>query len=295
MKVLKLKQLALCAAVALGCASAPAFAEEATVKGSLFDISYVIGARLGDGTLSAEGENLRFRMRGLTILSAGISGGEFHGRVMNLSDIKDFEGDYKVGEAGAAYVIGAHAQRWINEKGVVIEVSGLEVGAELRLGGGALNVTLIDQPVEKPLYVEFPKKNEPEHIVKSVQLDTEEFFAFDSSKLSAKAMADLDLLVKNIKSLGGEVEVVMVTGHADKIGSESYNHGLALARATEVAGYLGANGLSMAQVHHVKVTEKGSSEPRVDCVGEKGAGLISCLAPNRRAEVSVVVMSDASK
>lgn len=290
MKTNKLSRLAVCAALSLATlASLPAFAGEGHVKGSLFDASYVIGIRLGDGTLSAEGQNLRFRMRGLTILSAGIAGGEFNGKVSNLNKLEDFAGHYSVAEAGAAYVIGAHVQRWTNEKGVVIEVSGVQVGAELRLGGGGLNVSWIDQPAAKPVVVA-PIEPKPISVVaprvETLSIDAQTWFEFDKHTLSAKSMMMLDDLVAKVKSTGGMVDIILVHGHTDRIGSEEFNMGLGQRRATEVAGYLATHGLPASAL---VVRSRGESQPVVECKGVAGKDLVDCLAPNRRAEIHIEV------
>lgn len=116
------------------------FAQEASVKGSMFEASYGVGLRLGEGQLSVGGQETKFRVHGLSILSVGLAGGDFKGVVKNLNNPADFEGTYTFAEAGASYGLGANVQRWTNAKGVVLELTGVEVGVELRLGPGALGV-----------------------------------------------------------------------------------------------------------------------------------------------------------
>jgi len=70
-------------------------------------------------------------------------------------------------------------------------------------------------------------------------------FAFDSAKLTAADMAQLDKLVpvlNNAKAgfIGGVIE-----GHTDSIGSEAYNMGLSKRRAESVASYLASQGVNM--------------------------------------------------
>ena len=70
-------------------------------------------------------------------------------------------------------------------------------------------------------------------------------FAFDSAKLTAGDMAQLDELVpvlNNAKTgfMGGVIE-----GHTDSIGSEAYNMGLSKRRAESVASYMASQGVSM--------------------------------------------------
>jgi len=70
-------------------------------------------------------------------------------------------------------------------------------------------------------------------------------FAFDSAKLTAGDMAQLDELVpvlNNAKTgfIGGVIE-----GHTDSIGSEEYNMGLSKRRAESVASYLASQGVNL--------------------------------------------------
>lgn len=114
-----------------------------SVKGSMGSISWVVGLRFGEGMLAGMGEARKFRIGGLSILSAGVAGGNFKGKVYNLVNPEDFEGTYTFAEIGGAYGVGGGVQRWMNKKGVIIEVYGLEVGVELRAGPGALKVSYV--------------------------------------------------------------------------------------------------------------------------------------------------------
>jgi outer membrane protein OmpA-like peptidoglycan-associated protein len=109
------------------------------------------------------------------------------------------------------------------------------------------------------------------------------YFAFNSSKLSGEAYAELDALVARLGNR--EVESASVIGYADKIGNSSYNRALSEKRALRVAKYLQSKGLVSASVAEVRAL--GDSEPVTQC-GEKATRKnIACLAPDRRVEVRV--------
>lgn len=137
---MKNKMLALALALSAVCA-VPAQAVEARVNGSMLDVSYWVGLRLGQGSLKVDGQDMKFNVRGLSLLSMGVAGGNFKGKVKNLKNIADFEGRYTFAEAGGAYGVGGSVQKWVNSKGVTLELTGLEIGLEARLGPGALNVS----------------------------------------------------------------------------------------------------------------------------------------------------------
>ena len=70
-------------------------------------------------------------------------------------------------------------------------------------------------------------------------------FAFDSAKLTAADMAQLDQIVPKLHNpkatfIGGVIE-----GHTDSIGSAEYNMGLSKRRAESVASYLQSQGVNM--------------------------------------------------
>ena len=70
-------------------------------------------------------------------------------------------------------------------------------------------------------------------------------FAFDSAKLTATDIAQLDKLVPvlsdpNAGFIGGVIE-----GHTDSVGTEEYNMGLSKRRAESVASYLHSQGVNL--------------------------------------------------
>ena len=102
-------------------------------------------------------------------------------------------------------------------------------------------------------------------------------FDFDRSVLKPEGKSQLDHLVSQIQ--GVDVEVVIVIGHADWIGTEAYNQKLSERRAHAVKAYLVSQGLSAAKV---KAEGRGESEPVASNQTADGR------AKNRRAEVTIV-------
>ncbi len=78
-------------------------------------------------------------------------------------------------------------------------------------------------------------------------------FEFDSTELSASSKAILD---QAVNALSQDAELVMViTGHADAIGSEKYNLNLSLRRARAAGEYLRSRG-----INGDRITEEGRGE-----------------------------------
>jgi len=117
----------------------------------------------------------------------------------------------------------------------------------------------------------------------TVTVSVKKLFGFDKYKLSDEGKGALDEVVATLKA-HPEFELVLVTGHADRIGSEQYNQKLSERRANEVKKYLVAQGV---EDNRLQAVGKGESEPVVACDDVKNRQkLIQCLEPNRRVVIS---------
>jgi len=127
----------------------------------------------------------------------------------------------------------------------------------------------------------------PTVTAKAITLNADAFFDFDKDTLKKEGKASLDALVKDMNV--AQVEYITVVGHTDRIGSDAYNQKLSERRANTVAKYLTAKGVPASMV---KASGVGEAQPVKECKGEKAtSALIKCLAPNRRAVITVGVSS----
>lgn len=117
-------------------------------------------------------------------------------------------------------------------------------------------------------------------------LSAASLFDFDRTEIKPEGAQALDKLVADMRTL--DYELVLVTGHTDRIGSREYNLGLSQRRADAVKAYLVNAGIPAA-----RITTRGvnSDEPVTrpeDCRGTGSAqAQIACLAPDRRVVVLV--------
>jgi OOP family OmpA-OmpF porin len=82
-----------------------------------------------------------------------------------------------------------------------------------------------------------------------------------------------------------DVTSVIITGHTDRLGSQSYNQKLSEKRASAVQSYLTGKGVK-ADV--IDTMGAGKTQPIKSCDDKLGRkALIECLAPNRRVTVDV--------
>jgi OOP family OmpA-OmpF porin len=120
-----------------------------------------------------------------------------------------------------------------------------------------------------------------------ITLSADTLFTFDSSTVTPAGRAELDTLAADLRGI--DYDTIVVTGHADRIGSQPYNLDLSNRRATAVRDYL----VSAASIPAARISTRGvnSSEPvttMAQCSNQLArAQLIACLAPDRRVEVEV--------
>lgn len=148
-------------------------------------------------------------------------------------------------------------------------------------------VPKVNTPIEPSKVMEKPKQvmEVPKMVVppRPMTINLKEYFSFDKSELSGESVEKLSVLAAKVKSLN--LEVVTVTGFADRFGSDKYNQVLSEKRAAVVKEALISKGVPADKIY----TEgKGESMPEVECPGKKSAKVIECLAPNRRVDVEVI-------
>jgi OmpA-OmpF porin, OOP family len=143
-------------------------------------------------------------------------------------------------------------------------------------------------PAPEPTPAPAPEACKP--TFETVTVSAEKLFGFDKSSLKAEGKAALDDAAAKIIA-NPDIELVMVTGHTDRIGSDKYNQKLSERRANQVKAYLVSKGVA---ANRLQAVGKGESEPVVDCKGVKsGKKLIECLQPNRRVVLSAEKQREA--
>jgi OOP family OmpA-OmpF porin len=125
----------------------------------------------------------------------------------------------------------------------------------------------------------------PKRCDATVTLHNEEVFPFSKSELTqaAKARLDRDVIAKLVTC--SQIEAVVIEGHTDRLGSHQYNQKLSERRAESVKTYLVTKGTDSDKIETLGM---GKTVPAKFCPDIKGRSeLIACLAPNRRAIVSI--------
>lgn len=110
----------------------------------------------------------------------------------------------------------------------------------------------------------------------NVVVRNEVLFDYDSSALRSASRSSLEEMADVFRSYPDTT--IVVEGHTDSVGSDSYNYGLSQRRASSVAGYLEALGVESYRLDRVAL---GESQPRASNETAEGRQL------NRRVELQI--------
>ncbi|MEO8739950.1 MAG: OmpA family protein [Casimicrobiaceae bacterium] len=122
--------------------------------------------------------------------------------------------------------------------------------------------------------------------VQKITLASKALFDFDKAVLKPEGRAAIDRDV--ISKLSGvtKLELVLVTGHTDPIGTQAYNQKLSERRANAVRDYLVSKGVAKDKIETLGMG-KTQPVPGLVCEQKNLKERIACLAPDRRVEVEV--------
>src|SRR5688500_1749707 len=132
---------------------------------------------------------------------------------------------------------------------------GAIIGAAIGGTAGAVIGSRMDKQAEE-LAMEIPGarvERVGEGIV--VTFDSGLLFAYDSDAIQGNARTNLTELAQSLSKY--QDTDVLIVGHTDAAGSDSYNQGLSERRASAAANYLASNGVTRARV---KTAGRGESE-----------------------------------
>ncbi|BEI36718.1 outer membrane protein OmpA [Polynucleobacter sp. HIN7] len=124
-----------------------------------------------------------------------------------------------------------------------------------------------------------PAKPAPSKVTqKKITLQADTLFDFDKSTLKAEGVATLNKLAQDIKKM--KLEVVIVVGYTDSVGTDAYNIALGQRRANAVKAFLTNAG--EVDPTRVYTESKGKADPVASNATAEGR------AKNRRAVIEVV-------
>ena len=154
---------------------------------------------------------------------------------------------------------------------------GAIIGAAVGGTAGAIIGSRMDKQAEE-LAMEIPGarvERAGEGIV--VTFDSGLLFAYDSDAVTGAARSNLTNLAESLKKYGDTD--VLIVGHTDATGSDTYNQGLSERRASSAARYLVSQGVNNTRM---RTTGRGELEPIDSNDTPSGQAL------NRRVEIVIV-------
>lgn len=190
--------------------------------------------------------------------------------------------EYKLSEALA---VRAEVERYrlndaVGNRGDVDMVS---LSLAYKFGRPAARAAIVESrpaalPQEAPVIVtETTPPPAPQPVSEKVSLAADALFDFDKADVKPEGKAALDDLA--LKLQGMNIEVMIVVGHTDSVGTAAYNQKLSLRRAHAVEAYLVSKGLDKARFY----TEgKGETQQVADDRSADGR------AKNRHVTIEVV-------
>ena len=123
--------------------STPSQADTGQVSVDFTKGGFIVGVGGGEGVLTLRGKHYPFTVSGMSVgFTVGASTTKFVGRALNLKGPASIEGSYAVGGAGGAVAAGAGAVQLQNANGVILQLSGPKVGAEVSAAVGGVTIRL---------------------------------------------------------------------------------------------------------------------------------------------------------
>jgi hypothetical protein len=134
-------------AASVAFAATPASAQSAaqttgSVRLNITKAGFIVGMGGGRGTLTFRGRTYNLSVGGIGIGSIGIASVRLSGTASNLRTASDIAGTYGAAGAGASFVGGGQVATIQNEKGVVLRLSGPQVGFQANLGVGGMTISM---------------------------------------------------------------------------------------------------------------------------------------------------------
>ena len=136
-------RLALAGLLMTGVLPTAAQAETGAVRVVFTKGGFIVGVGGGQGVLTFRGHQYPFTVSGMSVgFTIGASTTQLSGRALNLRTAADIQGTYAAIGAGGAVAAGAGGVQLQNEKGVILQLSGPRVGAEVSAAVGGVTIAL---------------------------------------------------------------------------------------------------------------------------------------------------------
>jgi hypothetical protein len=132
------------ATVVLFATSSLATEDKPSAKVSIESKSVAVGVgfQWGEGVLKFQGQEHKFKVKGLSVIDVGVSSISAEGDVYHLEKMEDFAGTFSSADASVAVGAGAGAVAMKNQNGVVMKLKSTQAGIKLKLAPEGLKVEM---------------------------------------------------------------------------------------------------------------------------------------------------------
>ncbi|MGA7229433.1 MAG: hypothetical protein WBX95_00690 [Xanthobacteraceae bacterium] len=117
-------------------------AQTGTVRLNIVKAGFIVGAGGGSGVLHYHGRTYRLTVGGIGLGSLGVAAADLVGTASNLHRPPDIAGTYGAAGAGATFIGGGQVATLQNEKGVMLQLHGGQVGFQVSLGLAGMTIGL---------------------------------------------------------------------------------------------------------------------------------------------------------
>jgi hypothetical protein len=131
---------ALAALTIMAAAPSPSQAATGSVRLRIVRVGFIIGVGGGSGRLYFHHHVYPLTLSGIGIGSLGIASVDLVGTASNLRSPFDIAGTYSAAGAGGAFVVGPSAATLQNDRGVVLQLRGVQTGFQVNVGLGGMTI-----------------------------------------------------------------------------------------------------------------------------------------------------------
>jgi hypothetical protein len=134
--------VAALASVSLAAATPSQAQTTCSIRLHIVKAGFIVGAGGGSGTLVCHGKAYRLSVGGIGLGSLGVAAADLAGTASNVHNPASVAGTYGAAGAGVTFVGGGQVATLQNQNGVVLHLSGGQVGFQVSLGLAGMTLAM---------------------------------------------------------------------------------------------------------------------------------------------------------
>jgi hypothetical protein len=134
--------IAVLASISLAAATPSQAQTTCSIRLHIVKAGFIVGAGGGNGTLVCHGRAYRLSIGGIGLGSLGVAAADLAGTASNVHNPANVAGTYGAAGAGVTFVGGGQVATLQNQNGVVLRLSGGQVGFQISLGLAGMTIAM---------------------------------------------------------------------------------------------------------------------------------------------------------